>query len=364
VTVGYHSPMPPARTGVAGYSEALVRALAGLMRVTVNSSRYSDVELWHLGNNALHRPILEKSLQRPGVAVLHDAVLHHFYLGGNDEERYLEEFVYNYGEWSRGLARELWKRRAHSAGDPEYFRYPMLRRVIEASRCVVVHNPMAAAFVREHVPEARVEEIPHLFDAPEPPPQFVIARVRERFGPGAVVFGLFGHLRESKRVLQVLHAFARVRRDHPHAWLVAAGEMASQDLARAAAPYWTNPGIVRLPYLSESEFWKWAHAVDVCINLRNPCAGETSGIMVRFAGIGRCVVATDGAEISRWPQDACLRVDAGLAEEEMLEAYLRWACSTPAAVREIGHRAAAHIAAHHAPARVARLWVDLLERLA
>ncbi len=45
----------------------------------------------------------------PGVAVLHDAVLHHFFLGGENEEHYVAEFVYNYGHWSQDLARELWR---------------------------------------------------------------------------------------------------------------------------------------------------------------------------------------------------------------------------------------------------------------
>ena len=111
MTVGFYAPLPPARTGVADYAAALLAALARLGRVEV-APENCDVALYHLGNNALHGEIYERALQSPGVAVLHDAVLHHFLLGRLNQAAYTDEFVYNYGEWNRGLAGELWRGRA------------------------------------------------------------------------------------------------------------------------------------------------------------------------------------------------------------------------------------------------------------
>ena len=48
--------------------------------------------------------------------------------------------------WSEDLARELWRGRARSASDPQYFRYPMLKRVAERSLAVIVHNPAAGGY--------------------------------------------------------------------------------------------------------------------------------------------------------------------------------------------------------------------------
>lgn len=355
--LAYHSPMPPARTGVADYSAALVRAFAPLAEVRVNPRDDVAPALYNIANNQLHREIYRRALAHPGAALIHDAVLHHFHLGTGDERAYVEEFVYNYGEWNRGLAAELWQRRAHSAQDPVYFAYPMLRRIAETSRVVLVHNPAAARMVREHAPEAGVMEVPHLFEPPEPPAGYEVVRLREQFGPGAFVFGLFGHLRESKRVIPLLRAFARVRRDHPNAWLVVAGEFVSEELARAAEPHLREPGVVRVPYQPDRGFWLWAHAVDACVNLRYPGAGETSGIAIRLAGIGKCMVVTAGEEYARWPETACVRVDAGQAESEMLETYLRWLVSDPEAAREIGRRGREHVAVRHSPQKAARaVW--------
>jgi len=115
--------MPPARTGVADYAAALEAELRRHGRVKMAPGvppGPCDVTLYHLGNNALHAEIYRRALERPGVVTLHDAVLHHFLLGQLDEAGYIGEFVYNYGEWNRGLAREMWRRTAATSGTPCY----------------------------------------------------------------------------------------------------------------------------------------------------------------------------------------------------------------------------------------------------
>ena len=95
MTVGFYSPLPPARTGVADYAAALLAELRRHGRVEV-APRRCGVALYHLGNNALHAAIYRRALERPGVVVLHDAVLHHFLLGQLDASAYIEEFVFEH----------------------------------------------------------------------------------------------------------------------------------------------------------------------------------------------------------------------------------------------------------------------------
>ncbi|MFN3323968.1 MAG: glycosyltransferase family 4 protein [Bryobacteraceae bacterium] len=359
--VGYYSPLPPERTGVADYSAALLAELRKLGEVEVGGDR--DVSLYHIGNNGLHREIYRRAIERPGIAVLHDAVLQHFFLGSLDAGQYEEEFVYNYGEWHRDLARDLWSGRARSAADPRYFAYPMLRRIAECSRAVIVHNPGAAAIVARHAPRARVVEIPHLFQTPGPLHGSEPILLRSGWGlpARAFVFGVFGHLRESKRLTTVLRAFTRVKGSGAPVALLIAGEFASSDLARALEPMLRQPGILRAGYTPDPEFWRLAHAVDACINLRYPPAGETSGIAIRMMGIGKPVVVTDGPEVSRYPEAACVRVESGACETEMLAAAMEWLARHPEDAREIGIRARAHILEHHRADVVARRYRAAVE---
>ena len=122
----------------------------------------------------------------------------------------------------------------------------------------------------------------------------------------------------------------------------------------------TDPRILRAGYLSEPDFWRYAAAVDLCVNLRYPTAAETSGIAVRLMGIGKPVVFSDGAEIARIPENACLRIETGPAEEELLADYITWLAGDREAAEEIGRRAAAHISTHHALETVAARYWEVL----
>ena len=165
--------------------------------------------------------------------------------------------------------------------------------------------------------------------------------------PGAFLFGVFGYLRESKRLASVLRAFRELRRGGARAALLVAGEFVSTDLERAVAPLLADSGVVRLPHLPEREFWLAAAAVDACINLRYPAAGETSGIAIRLMGIGKPVLVTESEECARFPEDACLRVASGAAERDSLTAHMVLLTSMTEVARAIGLRGAAHIQAHH-----------------
>ncbi len=361
MTVGFYSPLPPARTGVSDYSAALLAELRRRGRIEVGPE-HCDVALYHLGNNALHAEIYRRALEKPGVVVLHDAVLHHFLLGQLEEASYVEEFVFNYGEWQRGMAHELWRVRASSASDPRYFAYPLLKRIAGNSRAVIVHNPAAVASVQAHAPDAKVVEIPHLFQSPLSASDADVLRWRQKRGidAGAFLFGVFGYLRESKRVAQIIQAFYALRREMPNTTLLIAGEFASTDLARAIAPVAGAPGVVRLPHLPEREFWLAAASVDACINLKYPGAGETSGIAIRLMGLGKPVLVTEGLECLRYPADAVIRVPAGVAERSSLLEHMRMLASMPSVGQAIGARAAAHIQEHHGIDRVADLYWQTL----
>ena len=364
MTVGFYSPLPPARTGVADYAAALLAELRRHGKVEVAPER-CDVALYHTGNNGLHAGIYRRALDRPGVVVLHDAVLHHFLLGHLNESSYLDEFVYNYGEWNRGLARELWRGRAASGADSRYFSYPLLRRIAERSLAVVVHNSAAAGAVLRHAPDARVVEIPHLFQEPEPAGEAEAMRCRQAWGvdPAAFLFGVFGYLRESKRLVSVLEAFQKVHRENARTALLVAGQFVSTDLERAVAPMMAEAGVVRLPHLPEREFWLAARAVDACINLRYPPAGETSGIGIRLMGIGKPVLVTEGPEYARFPEDACLRIAAGPAERDSLLQHMVLLTSMSGVASAIGQRGAGHIRAHHRVDQVGRQYWDVLNEL-
>ena len=362
MTIGYHAPAPGSHSGIADYAETLRRALSPFGRIEPDAA-HADVHLYHLGNNRLHEHIYARALSTPGVVVLHDAVLHHFLLGTLSHEQYLSEWVYNYGEWRRDLGEDLWHERARAHVDPRYFQFPMLRRIVERSLRVIVHNPGAAAIVCAVSKGAKpVDVIPHLCEIEDPPEPFETARFRQRLGiaAGVNLFGIFGYLREPKRVLPCIHAFKKLNAARPKTALLLAGEVVSGDLARLLDIEAPHPAIYRVGHLSEANFRLAGAAVDCCLSLRYPGVGETSGITVRLMGLGKPVIVTDSAENADYPPQAVMRVAPGVAEAAELFDHMILVTEFPAVAREIGSAARLHIRQHNALDAVARQFWEVL----
>jgi glycosyltransferase involved in cell wall biosynthesis len=358
--VGYHAPPPGSHSGVADYAETLRIALLRLGKVESGASN-ADIDLYHIGNNRLHEDIYARALTKPGVVVLHDAVLHHFMLGSRSKEQYISEWVFNEGEWMRDLGEELWRDRARASVDPRYFQFPMLRRIIDRSLSVIVHNPGASAIACGQGAK-RVMVIPHFREVGGPPHGADIALFRDRIGIGQGVrlFGMFGYLREPKRVIPCIKAFLRLHAAKPKTALLLAGEVVSEDLERVLQIEANHPAIRRLGHLSEHDFLVAGAAVDCCLNLRYPGVGETSGIAVRLMGQAKPVIVTDNAENSDFPPGTVLRVSPGVAEARELFDHMLLVTEFAGIARDIGSEARLHIRKRHGLESVARQYWQAL----
>jgi hypothetical protein len=79
-------------------------------------------------------------------------------------------------------------------------------------------------------------------------------------------------------------------------------------------------------------------------------------------GIGKAVTFTRDAAVSRFPENACLRIDIGPAEQSMLADYFVWLAANRSAAEAIGQHAAQYIAAEHGPAKVAALYWEAINK--
>jgi glycosyltransferase involved in cell wall biosynthesis len=336
-------------------------------RFTPDSVRSFGACVYQIGNNRLHADAYRAALNTPGVVVLHDAVLHHLLLGLLSEQEYIEEFVYNFGGWHRSIAADLWRDRGHAMADDRYFRYPLLRRIAEASRAVIVHNPKAARLVREALRnssrEIAVVEIPHFVEIPALRPVEELAARRAELGipSGAAVISCFGYMRAPKRLHSLLKAVRGMKA--PYRVLIV-GEFVSSGYEASLAELLADPLVIRLPRVPEDEFWRLAGLSDICVNLRYPSVGETSGVAVKLMAAGKPVLLTASEEYSHFPDSAVVRIDAGEAEIEMLAHYLFALATDPEMRAFIGRNAAAYVREQHGLERVSAAYLCVLEDLA
>ena len=309
----------------------------------------------------------DAALVVPGVVVLHDAVLHHLLLGKLSQEEYVEEFVFNYGEWLRDFAEQLWRERATSASQERYFRYPLIRRICERSRGLVVHNGRAGNMARQAPGNmngsVEVVEIPHYVDRPSLPEASERGQLREKLGISAeeIVISTFGYLRPSKRLHSLLEASRML--GVPHRILLV-GDFVSHDYGAAVLAEINELPVTRLPYVAESEFWRLVAITDIGVNLRYPSAGETSAIALKLMAAGKPVVVTAGEEVSGFPRGSIIEVDPGEAEIEML-AHGLYALATDDEMREVvGQSAAAYVVDRHNVETVTAQYLDVIRRVA
>jgi len=327
--------MPPARTGVAVYSAELVGALRAEHELDVfvseaiageakragrNDAVHSahdfiwrhqlapyDLTVYQLGNSSLHDFLWPYLFRYPGLAVLHDAHLHHaraaalMRLGRTND--YREEFEANEPDSNSDLA-EL----AVAGFDTHlYYGWPMTRLIARASRVTAVHAPRLVEALREAAPDARIESIRlgHGERIGSHEAARASARVRERHGipANAVIFGVQGGLTPEKRVPQVLAAFASVLPYTPSARLLLAGEPASYcDVEGTIASLGLRDRAIVTGYLpSDDAFTEYVAACDVSINLRWPTAREVSGPWVRALAAGRPTITMDLAHGAHVP---------------------------------------------------------------
>ncbi|MCU1349915.1 MAG: glycosyl transferase, group 1 [Acidobacteria bacterium] len=314
------TPLPPTRTGVAHYASMLLPALRQQVDVEAFASvdRYRrddfDAAVYQLGNNPHHELVYREAMAHPGVAVLHDLVLHHLVvemtLARGDVEGYVEALRANHGEagaaWARGRAAGL-----HS--EMGNFLLPASVEVANRSRAVIVHNRWAASRLESLGVTTPIHVVPHPYVAATYPDRDAV-RARLQIAPGARVIGLFGFLTSAKRSDIVLRAFAGARLRDPRLQLLVVGEPAPNiDTASLAAE-----GVTFTGYVDEVDFAACYAAVDRLVNLRYPSAGESSGTLIRAFDAGKPVAVSDYAQFAELPDDCVTKIAFGDGEADAL----------------------------------------------
>ncbi|HEY8316687.1 MAG TPA: glycosyltransferase family 4 protein, partial [Gaiellaceae bacterium] len=366
--VAYFSPLPPSTSGIADYSALLLPALERLVTVEVvrpgrtRPIADADVALYHVGNDPdAHAWIVDALRRRPGVVVLHDFVIHHLVagmtIGRHDGHAYLAAMEREAGVAGRMLGWGVLEGRVPPLWEIRPTEFPLASEVLDRATGVIVHSRYVEARVREHGYDGPLWRVAHpAWPAPELEPAAV---------GGRPLFGCFGHLNESKRIPELLRAFAEFRAGHPEAHLLLVGaEAPGFDLAgRLRRLGLDDEGVIREPYVEEERLWALMSACDACVLLRSPTMGETSGSAIRTLSLGKPLVVSDVGWFAELPDDVALKVPAGDGEvEALVAAFDRLA--EPGVAERMGEAARTYVRTEHDLDRVAEEYVAALEQVA
>lgn len=344
--IAFFSPMPPARSGIADYSAALLGELKLLADVTVYTEKPArfdasafDAILYQLGNNPYHVFAYEMALEHPGIAVLHEANLHHLiadlYIRRGDWDGYLREVEHDGGPAALAYA-ERYVRTLERG--PDYDGVPMLRRILERSRGVIVHSDCVAGEARSAGFTGPIARIWHgaWLVAPDR------LAYREKLGvpESDPLIGIFGFLKPYKRIAESLRAFRRLLRVEPRAKMLLCGEAHPElPLESMVHALGLSPHVRAIGFASPEDFDGYIAACDIVLNLRYPTVGESSGTLLRALGMAKAVVVSDIGSFAEYPDSVVLKAPVDATEEDTLFEYLSLLAADPGLGRSLGERA-------------------------
>src|ERR1017187_7224243 len=338
----FFSPLPPARSGIADYSEALIESLGPLVDLEVfarsedafDPSRF-DIALYQVGNNQYHDFVYETALRHPGVVVMHESNLHHLIsdltIRRDDWDGYLRECEYNGGAAARAYAE---RGRKLEVG-PDYEGLPMTRRLLERARGVVVHSRHMEREVRAAGFTGPTAVIPHGAWIPDADRN----AWRQKLGLDEItpLIGIFGYLKPYKRIAESLRAFRRLVRLAPQARMILVGEPHPEfPLAAMIRTMGLSANVRVLGFAPIEDFVGYLGACDIVLNLRYPTVGESSGTLLRSLGLGKAVMVSDVGSFQEFPEDVCLKVPVGEGEEDLIFEYMNLLVSRPEVAQALG----------------------------
>ena len=393
--IAFFSSLNPKPSGISDYSEALLPHLAARVeRLDVFVEDYEpsnnsipenvrirhwrefepdygvgsyDIVLYQMGNNPFHVYIYDFAMQIPGVLVLHEFNLHYLMAEATivrkDWEGYFREVEYNAGA---GALKRAWRVRI-GLQEPDYQGIAMNRRLLERSQGVIVHSDYMAGLLREAGFPLPVRKIPHGVEIPAVDGTLARQRLAELAqipcGESTTVFGIFGFLKPYKRIQEALHAFTRLHAEYPDTRMVLVGEEHSYYPLRPLIAKLGLQEVVRiLGYVPLDTFITCMAACDVCLNLRRPTAGETSGSLVRALALGKPTLVSEIGAFAELPDDVAVKIPVDDNEVDWLYEYMQLLLHDPDLRRAIGERGRAYVAQECSWPRVADQYVEFLQQ--
>lgn len=340
------TPLPPVRSGIAGYAAMLLPELARRAAVTavvdqrewvapagvevIPFSRFRrddyDAVVGQLGNNPHHDYIYGEAMRAPLHAVLHDFVLHHLIvertLAAGDAAGYEAALRANHGEGGAGFARARAKGLHEELGN---FFYPASVELARRSKGILVHNRWAGERLRDEGVTTPIVLVEHpIEDRPSRGGSREAVRAKLGLEPDERVIGMFGFVTGAKRPQVVFEAFARARRANAKLRLLIVGEPAPNvDLDTLARKFDLPSGSwMATGFVDDDAFDDFLEAADRIVNLRYPTAGEMSGPLVRIFRLGRPVAVTAVAQFLEIPESLVTRIPVVEGEVAALASFM------------------------------------------
>jgi glycosyltransferase involved in cell wall biosynthesis len=336
--------------------------------------------IYHVGNNSHHCYIYSSLMRYAGISVLHD-----YALGGlinyMDAHRLelgitlLEELEHNYGLNRANEIANLIKKGKLDIVDLSASEIYINRRIFTRSLGVILHSKWAykeavATYSQDNSCIAYVPLVVPKYISPN----ISSTELREKLNipEDSIVVSTFGFVNITKRPIPILHAFYQFYLKNPDAFLIFVGGteyLGLIDLENEVRKLRLQ-GRVKITgnvegYVDMQKFYEYIEVSDICLNLRFPSHGETSGALLRVLSVGKPTVVTDIGSFSDFPDDTVFKIPQPDRCDEVAEILKALTLLTENIEyrNSLSEKASAYVAQEHSPQRCADLYADFIHQV-
>lgn len=378
--LNWFSPLLPASTDIAHYTKRVLPALAARAEVVLWAEqgewdrtieefaqvrRYkpervdwaelnrADMSIYQIGNNPLfHGSIWQVARKSPGIVVLHDFRLHHFFDGlyrvaWRDLHSYLREMDFYYGAEGRRDAAQCFKTDARNI-DEMAERYPLTQLALRGALGCVVHTHAAFEELKDES-NCPVVYAPLPFEARSQTKREQPSVDDEKGADGPpfrlIIFGYLGRNRRLDAVLKALAEFPEREKFRLDIY----GQLLDNKSLRGPIRMLGLKSLVRVHgFVPEEELDDALSRSHLAINLRYPTMGEASGSQLRIWSHALPSLVSQVGWYATLPAETLSFVRPE-HEVEDIKARLREFLSDPQRFKQMGLRGRQVLEEEHAP---------------
>jgi len=383
VKLNLFSPLPPTRSDIARLTVHMAPRLARGAEVAIWSSErewkfdppsgvtvrhydlqrppwreinQADATFYQMGNDPrYHHAIWQMSRQHPGVVILHDLMMQHFFSGlvfhdrGMNRREYLELVERYHGIKGRVLAE------AHVQGrlstEELAQRCPLTEAVTENALATIVHSEAAYAALPE---DASVVQVPLCVGMELP-----TLTAREATEPYRIsVFGFLGPNRKLPLLLRSLATFPDRNRFRLDIFGTMDGQEKMQQLICRLGLF---EMVTLHGFASADELDVALRETDLVVNLRDPSMGEASGSQLHLWQYALPSLVTRRAWYATLPENTVAFVRPE-HEIEDIQRHLTQFLASPETYRELGRNGRRHVAENHSMESYANAVLEVAAR--
>ncbi len=342
------SPWPPQHSGIADYAFDLA---TGLAREGVSVHVFTDARrcepttkevqilptrsfpgpqcfdrvIYQVGNHAnYHRSMIVPLGEHGGIVHLHDMVVHHLVhdltCGFGDGYLYYRLLKHWYGPQTFEQV-SAWNRTNDNyfTHSPHVTDVPLFEPILRYADACIVHSEFTRQRVLSKFPQLPCEVVPQAYRN-----SHVLDRARNE----VLQIGTFGAVNPTKHLDQILWALGTViaHQGRVHLHVVGNLDAGAEQLQGLVRELNLQPHVTFHGRVHEGDFHRLMQQVDLCVALRNPTMGETSGVVSRAIQMGIPTIVNDIGWYAELPP--CvekLPVDLRPLQQQLVQTLLRHA---------------------------------------